>query len=137
MANVDAAPFLKDVKIDDAAVKAYYDANAASLQTPEQAKFEYVILSQESLASQVSVDAAEVKSQYEKNQAQYGKGEEPDTAHGGDQPQCARAPVSQFRQFVAAHGSFSVRDGDEAAASRWIDEMGTRNRYVLDVWAGG
>jgi cytochrome P450 / NADPH-cytochrome P450 reductase len=27
--------------------------------------------------------------------------------------------------------------GDEAAAARWIDEMGTRNRYVLDVWAGG
>jgi cytochrome P450 / NADPH-cytochrome P450 reductase len=27
--------------------------------------------------------------------------------------------------------------GDEATASRWIDDMGTRNRYVLDVWAGG
>src|SRR5436305_9509970 len=27
--------------------------------------------------------------------------------------------------------------GDEAAASRWIDEMGTKNRYVLDAWAGG
>jgi cytochrome P450/NADPH-cytochrome P450 reductase len=27
--------------------------------------------------------------------------------------------------------------GDEAAASRWIDDMGTTNRYVLDVWAGG
>jgi cytochrome P450 / NADPH-cytochrome P450 reductase len=27
--------------------------------------------------------------------------------------------------------------GDEAAASRWVDDMGTRNRYVLDVWAGG
>jgi cytochrome P450/NADPH-cytochrome P450 reductase len=27
--------------------------------------------------------------------------------------------------------------GDEAAASRWIDDMGTKNRYVLDVWAGG
>jgi cytochrome P450/NADPH-cytochrome P450 reductase len=26
---------------------------------------------------------------------------------------------------------------DEAAASRWIDEIGTKNRYVLDVWAGG
>ena len=26
---------------------------------------------------------------------------------------------------------------DEAAASRWIDDLGTRNRYVLDVWAGG
>jgi cytochrome P450/NADPH-cytochrome P450 reductase len=27
--------------------------------------------------------------------------------------------------------------GDEAAAARWIDDMGTKNRYVLDVWAGG
>jgi cytochrome P450/NADPH-cytochrome P450 reductase len=27
--------------------------------------------------------------------------------------------------------------GNEAAASRWIDDMGTKNRYVLDVWAGG
>lgn len=25
---------------------------------------------------------------------------------------------------------------DEAAALRWIDSMGTQNRYVLDVWAG-
>jgi cytochrome P450/NADPH-cytochrome P450 reductase len=23
------------------------------------------------------------------------------------------------------------------AASRWIDDLGTKNRYVLDVWAGG
>ena len=27
--------------------------------------------------------------------------------------------------------------GDADAAARWIDEMGTKNRYVLDVWAGG
>ena len=26
---------------------------------------------------------------------------------------------------------------DEAAGLRWIDDLGTRNRYVLDVWAGG
>jgi cytochrome P450/NADPH-cytochrome P450 reductase len=26
---------------------------------------------------------------------------------------------------------------DEAASARWIDDLGTRNRYVLDVWAGG
>ncbi|MBP2428153.1 bifunctional cytochrome P450/NADPH--P450 reductase [Bradyrhizobium elkanii] len=26
---------------------------------------------------------------------------------------------------------------DTDAAARWIEEMGTRNRYVLDVWAGG
>jgi len=25
--------------------------------------------------------------------------------------------------------------GDDAAAAKWIDELGTQNRYVLDVWA--
>jgi len=25
---------------------------------------------------------------------------------------------------------------DEAAAAKWIDEMGVTGRYVLDVWAG-
>ena len=25
----------------------------------------------------------------------------------------------------------------EAAGLRWIDDLGTKNRYVLDVWAGG
>ena len=29
----------------------------------------------------------------------------------------------------------SAADADRAA--RWIDDLGTRNRYVLDVWAGG
>ncbi|WP_407147542.1 hypothetical protein [Bradyrhizobium sp. ORS 86] len=26
---------------------------------------------------------------------------------------------------------------DADMASRWIEEMGANNRYVLDVWAGG
>jgi cytochrome P450/NADPH-cytochrome P450 reductase len=26
---------------------------------------------------------------------------------------------------------------DEAASARWTEELGTANRYVLDVWAGG
>ena len=26
---------------------------------------------------------------------------------------------------------------DADAGLRWIDDLGTKNRYVLDVWAGG
>jgi cytochrome P450 / NADPH-cytochrome P450 reductase len=26
---------------------------------------------------------------------------------------------------------------DAEAAACWIDDLGTKNRYVLDVWAGG
>jgi cytochrome P450/NADPH-cytochrome P450 reductase len=29
------------------------------------------------------------------------------------------------------------KGGDADAALRWIDDLGARNRYVLDVWAGG
>jgi cytochrome P450/NADPH-cytochrome P450 reductase len=37
--------------------------------------------------------------------------------------------------LVAIYRERSGADAD--AAARWIDEMGTSNRYVLDVWAGG
>ena len=80
-AAVDLDPFMKDVKIDDAAVKAFYDANAKTLQTPELAKFEYVLLSQDALMAQVSVDTADVKAQYDKNQHLYGQAEERDASH--------------------------------------------------------
>src|SRR5438874_1280152 len=33
---------------------------------------------------------------------------------------------------------YRERSGADAdAAARWIDDLGTKNRYVLDVWAGG
>jgi cytochrome P450 / NADPH-cytochrome P450 reductase len=33
---------------------------------------------------------------------------------------------------------YRERSGDDAAAGqRWIDDLGGKNRYVLDVWAGG
>ena len=33
---------------------------------------------------------------------------------------------------------FCERSGaDQEAGRRWIDDLGTKNRYVLDVWAGG
>src|SRR5262249_29624355 len=33
---------------------------------------------------------------------------------------------------------YRERNGaDPTAASKWIDDLGTSNRYVLDVWVGG
>ena len=37
--------------------------------------------------------------------------------------------------LMSIHREKTGSDAD--AAARWIDEMGTKNRYVLDVWAGG
>jgi len=73
--------YLKDVKIDDTAVKAFYDANPTAFQTPEQVKVEYVALTPEAVASQINVDAADVRKQYDDNIKQYTKAEERQASH--------------------------------------------------------
>ncbi len=80
-ASIDPEPYVPGIKIDDAAVKAYYDANAAALQTPERAKVEYVLLTLDALAGQVATDPAEVKAHYESNVKLYTKAEEREAAH--------------------------------------------------------
>jgi cytochrome P450/NADPH-cytochrome P450 reductase len=47
---------------------------------------------------------------------------------GKMEPDVKRALTAIYRERANA---------DEAAAASWIDDMGTENRYVLDVWAGG
>jgi peptidyl-prolyl cis-trans isomerase D len=80
-AVIDAEPFAKGVKVEDAAVKAFYDQNQAAFQTPEQARIEYVLLTLPALAAQVSVEPAEVRKQYDANLANYTKAEERSAAH--------------------------------------------------------
>ncbi len=48
-ASIDAESYLKDVRIDDAAVKAFYDANQQAFQVPEAVKLEYVTLTPDAL----------------------------------------------------------------------------------------
>jgi len=73
--------FLKDVKIGDDAVKAFYDANLALFQVPEQVKIEYVTLTPDALATQVALDPAEVRKLYDDNIKQFGKAEERQASH--------------------------------------------------------
>jgi cytochrome P450/NADPH-cytochrome P450 reductase len=47
---------------------------------------------------------------------------------GKMEPDVKRALTAIYRERANA---------DEAAAASWIESMGTENRYVLDVWAGG
>jgi len=81
MAAIDAERFIPGIKVDDAQVKEFYEANAAALQTPEQAKIEYLILTPEALTAQTEVTPDEVKGQYERSVARYTKPEERDASH--------------------------------------------------------
>lgn len=81
IASIDAASYVKDVKIDDAAVKQFYDDNPAAFQVPEQVKLEYVVLSPDALGAQFTIDPADVRKQYDANLRNYGKPEERQAAH--------------------------------------------------------
>jgi peptidyl-prolyl cis-trans isomerase D len=81
IASVDPEPFVKDVKIDEAQVKAYYDANQSAFKTPEQVKFEYVLLTLDAIAAQSTIDAADVRKQYDDNAKTYTQAEERSASH--------------------------------------------------------
>jgi peptidyl-prolyl cis-trans isomerase D len=80
-AAVAAEPFEKSVKVTDADIKAFYDKNPTAFQTPEVAKFEYLLLNQDAIAAQVKVDPAEVRQAYDANAKQYTTNEERQASH--------------------------------------------------------
>jgi peptidyl-prolyl cis-trans isomerase D len=105
VANIEAEPFVKGAKVDDAAVKAFYDANPGAFRTPEEVKFEYVMLTSDALAAQIAVTPDEVKAQYAANMKQY----------------------TQDEQRQAAHILIAVKpdasDADKAAAKKKADDL--------------
>jgi peptidyl-prolyl cis-trans isomerase D len=68
---VAAQPLLAQVKLTEAQVKAYYDANPAEFRIPERVRAEYVVLSADVLGRQDAVGEAEIKAAYDARAAQY------------------------------------------------------------------
>jgi peptidyl-prolyl cis-trans isomerase D len=105
IAVIHAEPFVKDVKVDDAEIKSFYDKNQAAFQTPELARIEYLILTADALLAGATVDAADVKKQYEANMAQYSTPEQRTVAH-------VLVPVKA-----------DATDADRAAARKQAEEL--------------
>jgi peptidyl-prolyl cis-trans isomerase D len=69
------------VKLDPTAVKAYYDSNKAAFAVPEQARAEFVVLSQKQLEQEVSVSEDDIKAAYAAHQDQYQQAEQRRASH--------------------------------------------------------
>ena len=63
--------YLAQTKVDEAQIKAYYDANPGEFRSPERVRAEYVMLTADGLAKQDPVTEAELKAAYEQRAAQY------------------------------------------------------------------
>ncbi len=69
--RISEKQFLPQVKIDEAQVKAHYDANQADYRTPERVRAEYVVLSAEALSRQDPPTEAEIKAAYDSRANQF------------------------------------------------------------------
>ncbi len=80
-AEIALDPFLKQVTVDEPAIKNYYEKNQKEFQVPEQARFEYVTFSADALQAQMAADDAEIKKYYEEHQVEFGTQEQRHAAH--------------------------------------------------------
>ncbi len=70
-ARIAGQQFVGQAEVDDAKVKAYYDANPAEFRTPERVRAEYVMMSGDALARLEPATDAEIKTAYEARAAQF------------------------------------------------------------------
>ncbi len=81
MTDIALEPFLKQVTVDEPAIKNYYEKNPKEFLAPEQARVEYVTFTADALQSQVTVDDAEIKKYYDEHQPEFGTQEQRQAAH--------------------------------------------------------
>lgn len=74
-------PFMAQAKVDDAALKEYYEKNQKEFQVQEQARVEYVKFSADSLQAKADVKADDARKYYDEHQSEFGTPEERQAAH--------------------------------------------------------
>ncbi|WP_189609087.1 SurA N-terminal domain-containing protein [Pigmentiphaga litoralis] len=79
--SISASTYLPQVKITDADVKTFYDANRRSFELPERVDAQYVVLDQNAVTSKISVSDADVQSFYDQNQARFRQEEQRRASH--------------------------------------------------------
>jgi peptidyl-prolyl cis-trans isomerase D len=69
------------VKIDDARIKAWYDAHQGDYMSPESVDLQYAQLSLDAIASQVAVKDEDLQAYYDKNKSHYSENEKRHAHH--------------------------------------------------------
>jgi peptidyl-prolyl cis-trans isomerase D len=79
--RIPAQQFMAQVKLDDAQLKAYYDAHAEEFRTPERVRAEYALLSADVLARLEPATDEEIKAAYDARAAQFKAKEQRRASH--------------------------------------------------------
>ncbi len=80
-AVLPAERYAAAVKIDDAQIKAWYDAHPGDYMTPESAQLQYALLSLDAIAAGVTVTDQDLQAYYDKNKSHYSENEKRHAHH--------------------------------------------------------
>lgn len=79
--EIKSTDFMRDVKVDQAQISAYYEQNKEKFRIPEQIKLEFVLMSANSLIPSITVTDDEVKKFYQENFSKYQGSEQRRASH--------------------------------------------------------
>jgi peptidyl-prolyl cis-trans isomerase D len=129
VARFDTADFAGKVNPTDADLEAFYKANPAMFQAPEQADIEYVMLDAESIMKTLPVNEQDLKTYYEQNVSRIGGQEERRASHiliaaGKDAPAAERAKAKAKAEEVLAQAKKSP-DSFAELAKKYSQDPGS------------
>ncbi len=136
--NVDS--YLDKVKLADDAAKKFYDENGKQFEMPEQAKAEFVVLSMESIGSQLAVTEAEIKAWYDGNKERFRQAEERRASHilvaseklGKDKAKAkAEDLLQQIRKNPGAFEELARKNSDDPGSASKGGDLGFFGRGMM------
>lgn len=130
--------YVAKVKLEDGAAKKFYDENTEQFRTPDQAKVEYVVLTPESLA--VEVSEAEIKAWYDGHKERYQQPEERRASHiliaaeklGKDKArQKAEEVLREVQAKPAAFAELARKNSDDPGSASQGGDLGFFGRGMM------
>jgi len=140
--TVDAKSFLKQVKVSDAEIAAYYKTNAKQFMTPEKATLSYVELDQAQLAKTITPTEADLKAEYQQQIASFKQQEARHAQHiliavSGNDPKAdaaAKAKAEDILKQLKAGASFSklaAKYSDDPGSAKQGGDLGWITRGMM------